>query len=189
MSTDSLCCCCADCNRTRHLRHVEAATNVLSTCVCTALLSWITHEHLVPLSVTKRHTVHFILKPGHVEYKLGILIVWKISWPERGSNPRPSAYKSRALTASQPAHPQHMLIFSGEIRKQKITKICLRAHLHSDGRGWSRPLLFANIIIGRYRMNQWRPNFRLRLCACVGWIWICAFCACSKTHFRLARPD
>ena len=41
----------------------------------TALLSWITYAHLVPLSVTKRHPVHFILNPGHVEYELGVLMV------------------------------------------------------------------------------------------------------------------
>ena len=46
-------------NATRHPRHKEAAT-----CICTALLSWITLAHLVPLSVTKRRPVHFILNPG-----------------------------------------------------------------------------------------------------------------------------
>ena len=30
---------------------------------------------------------------------------------------------------------------------------------------------------------------RMRLCACVGWIWICAFCPCLKTLFCLARPN
>ena len=53
---------------------------------------------------------------------------------------------------------------------------------------WSGPSLSANRIIGHYRMNQWTANARMRLCACVGWIWICAFCACSKTPFRLAKP-
>ena len=38
---------------------------LLCTCICTALLSWITLAHLVPLSVTKRCPVHFILNPGH----------------------------------------------------------------------------------------------------------------------------
>ena len=28
-------------------------------------------------------------------------------------------------------------------------------------------------LIGHYRMHQWRTNARMRLCACVGWIWIC----------------
>ena len=31
--------------------------------------------NLVPLSVTKRHPVHFILNPGQVEYELGVLMV------------------------------------------------------------------------------------------------------------------
>ena len=35
-------------------------------CVCTALRSWITHAHLVPLSVTKCLPVHFKLNPGYV---------------------------------------------------------------------------------------------------------------------------
>ena len=46
---------------------------LLGTCICTALLSWITHAHLV--SVTKRRPVHFILNPGHVEYEQGVQIV------------------------------------------------------------------------------------------------------------------
>ena len=50
---------------------------------------------------------------------------------------------------------------------------------------WSGPSLSANRIIGHYRMYQLRANARMRLCACVGWIWICAFCACSKIHFLL----
>ena len=62
-------------NATRHPRHMEAAAIVMCTCICTALLSWITHAHLVPLSVTKRHPVHFILNPGYVEYELGVLMV------------------------------------------------------------------------------------------------------------------
>ena len=53
---------------------------------------------------------------------------------------------------------------------------------------WSGPSLSANRIIGHYRMRQWKANVRMRLCACVGWICICAFCARWKTHFGLARP-
>ena len=37
-------------------------------------------------------------------------------------------------------------------------------------------------------MYQWTANARMKLCASVGWIWTCAFCSCSKTHFRLAPP-
>ena len=39
-----------------------------------------------------------------------------------------------------------------------------------------------------YRNYQWRANVRMKLCACAGWIWICIFYACSKTHFPLAHP-
>ena len=53
---------------------------------------------------------------------------------------------------------------------------------------WSGPSVSANRIIGCNRMYQWRVNARVRLCACVEWIWISAVCACSKTPFRLARP-
>ena len=48
---------------------------------------------------------------------------------------------------------------------------------------WSGPLLSTNRTIGHYRMYQWRANAWMRLCTCVGWIWICAFCACFKIHF------
>ena len=73
------------------------------TCICTALLSWITHAHLVPLSVTKRRPVHFILNPGNVEYELGVLMIWKLSRPQRDSNPRYPAWKSSALTTRPPS--------------------------------------------------------------------------------------
>ena len=53
---------------------------------------------------------------------------------------------------------------------------------------WPRPSLSANIIIGHFRMYYWRASALMRLCACVGWIWICAVCICSKTPFRFARP-
>ena len=50
---------------------------------------------------------------------------------------------------------------------------------------WSGPSLSANRIIGHYKMYQRRANARMRLCAYVGWIWICVLCACSKTQFLL----
>ena len=74
---------------------------LLCTCIYTALLSWITNAHLVPLSVTKRRPVHFILNPGHVEYELGGLMV--VSRSERDSNPRYPAWKSSALTTRPPS--------------------------------------------------------------------------------------
>ena len=53
---------------------------------------------------------------------------------------------------------------------------------------WPGPSLSANIIILHFRMYYWRASALMRLCACVGWIWICAVCICSKTPFRFARP-
>ena len=58
-------------NATRHHMHMEAVANVM-TCVCATLLSRITHANLVPLSVIKCNSIHFILSPGHVEYELGV---------------------------------------------------------------------------------------------------------------------
>ena len=46
---------------------------------------------------------------------------------------------------------------------------------------WSGPLLSANRIIGHFRIYLWRENARMRLCACVGWIWICTFWAYSDS--------
>ena len=60
---------------TRGPRHEEAVTNVLWACVCTALLSCVTHARLVSLSITKRLPVPFIHNPGQVEYELGVLMV------------------------------------------------------------------------------------------------------------------
>ena len=37
-------------------------------------------------------------------------------------------------------------------------------------------------------MHHWRSYARMKLCACMVWTWICAHCACSKTHFHLSRP-
>ena len=53
--------------------------------------------------------------------------------------------------------------------------------------GLIRAFLSANRINWRYRMYQWRASSRMRLCALAGWIWICAFCACSTTPFSLAK--
>ena len=50
------------------------------------------------LSPTACLPVHFILNPGHVEYELGVLTVWKLSQPEQVWNPWYPAWKSSALT-------------------------------------------------------------------------------------------
>ena len=69
------------------------------SCICTTLLSRIIHAHLVLLSVTKRHCVHFMLNPLEIDYEIDVLIVWKFSQPECDTNPWPSACKSIALTS------------------------------------------------------------------------------------------
>ena len=94
-------CCCTRFNATRHPRHVEAAVIVMYS-ICTALLLWIAHEHLAPLSFTKRRPVHFIFNSGHVEYELGVLMVRKLSRPERDSNLQYPAWKSSALITRPP---------------------------------------------------------------------------------------
>ena len=53
---------------------------------------------------------------------------------------------------------------------------------------WSGPSLSANRIIGYYEMYEWRAKAPDDISACARWSWICAFCACSKTHFCLVRP-
>ena len=54
---------------------------------------------------------------------------------------------------------------------------------------WSGPSMPTNRVIGHCRMYQWRANARVRFCACMGWIWIYAFCACLKTHFWRGPTD
>ena len=61
-------------NATRHPRHIEAAAIVMYMYLY-SLAFMDHHVHLVPLPVTKRHPVHFIFNPGHVEYELGVLMV------------------------------------------------------------------------------------------------------------------
>ena len=69
-TTCCCCCCCVDFFKaTRHPRHIEAAAIAMMYMYLYSL------AHLVPLSVTKCHPVHFILNPGHVEYELGVLMV------------------------------------------------------------------------------------------------------------------
>ena len=53
---------------------------------------------------------------------------------------------------------------------------------------WSGPSLSSNRIIWHCRMYWWRANAWRRLCPCMGWIWICAFCTCLKTLFHMVRP-
>ena len=68
-------------------RGTRRQRRLLCTCICTALLSWISRVHLVPLSVTKRRPVHIILNPGHVEYELGVLTVFYLHrYTFNGSN-------------------------------------------------------------------------------------------------------
>ena len=38
---------------------------------------------------------------------------------------------------------------------------------------WSGPSLSAYRIIEQNRIYQWTANFRMNLCACVGWNWMC----------------
>ena len=52
---------------------------------------------------------------------------------------------------------------------------------------WSGSSMSACTIMEHNKMYQWKANAGMRLCACVGWIWICAVCACSKIDFRLTR--
>ena len=73
-------------------------------------------------------------------------------------------------------------------------KAYLRAYADREGpdqpahpRSLIRASMSANRIIGHYRIHQWRENAQIGLCACAGRIWICAFCACSKTPF-VSRP-
>ena len=68
------------------------------------LYSFAFMDHPCTLGAAVYHPVHFILNPGHVEYELGVLMVWKLSRPERDSNPRYPAWKSSALTTRHPAH-------------------------------------------------------------------------------------
>ena len=67
----------------------------------------------------------------------------------------------------------------------------LRAYADSEDpdqpahpRSLIRTFAVANGIVGHH---QWRTNARMRLGACVEWIWICAFWACSNTFFRSAK--
>ena len=61
-------------NDTRHPRQIEIAAIVMYTYLY-SLAFMDHHAHLVPLSVTKRRSVHFILKLEHVEYELDVLMV------------------------------------------------------------------------------------------------------------------
>ena len=95
--------CCAILNATRHM---EVAAIVMYMYLC-SLAFMIFHGlpmHTWCRCVTKRRPVHFILNPGHVEYELGVLMVWKLSRPERDANPRYPAWKSSTLTTGHPAH-------------------------------------------------------------------------------------
>ena len=92
-------------------RGTQRQRRLLCTCICTALLSWIAHTHLVPLSVTKRLPVHFILNPGHVEYELGVLMVWKLSRPDRDSNEIPLESRVRLPLG----HSAHIATFKDNI--------------------------------------------------------------------------
>ena len=75
-------------NATRHPRYIEAA--VIVTYMYLYSLAYMDHPCTLGAAVTKRRPVHFILNPRHVEYELGVLMVQKLSLPERDSNPHPA---------------------------------------------------------------------------------------------------
>ena len=93
--------------------------------------------------------------------------------------------KKRNLHSTKLSNMGHaMRTVSGHMRTAKDQ---INPRIHAV---WSGPSLSANKqIIGYYRIYEWRAKARMRLCACVGWIWICAFYASSKKHFRLTRPN
>ena len=70
--------------------------------------------------------------------------------------------------------------------RPRHTETYLRSYADSENAVWSWLLLCANRIIGCYRMYELRANAQIICCACAGWI--CAFCACSKSRFRLTQP-
>ena len=74
-------------NATRHPRHIEAAAIVMYM----YLYSLAFMDHPCTLGATVCHQVppsplYTQLNPGHVEYELGVLMIWKLSWPEQDSN-------------------------------------------------------------------------------------------------------
>ena len=75
----------------------------------------------------------FIFNPGHVEYELGALMVWKLSRPERDSNPRYPAWKSSALTTRPPSPPHlhllQMVIYSRAILVAVTSVLLLEGYL------------------------------------------------------------
>ena len=50
-----------------------------------------------------------VLNKVEVEYELGVLIIWTFFRLQRDPNPRPSAYKSRAITTRPPSPQQPLL--------------------------------------------------------------------------------
>ena len=88
-------------NATRHPRHVEVAAIVMYMYLYS--ITFMDPPCTVCAAVTKRRPVPFIPNLGHLEYELGVLMVWKFSRPERESNPWYSAWKSSALTTWPPS--------------------------------------------------------------------------------------
>ena len=71
---------------------------------------------------------------------------------------------------------------SHHVYRKAKAKIRLRV------RALSRTFPVLNRIIGYHRRFQYRANARMTLCACMGWLWICASCTCWKTPFAWCGP-
>ena len=161
---------------------------LLCTSICTALLSWITHAHLVQLSVTKRRPVHFILNPRHVEYEQGVLMVSKLSRPERDSNPRYPAWKLRALTTRSPSPRQlrFFCLFFYLLLKQVnkvVSYFSIALSLGVFGRLYSTTVSLPGHFLYHFRKQnrtQWRTRRRWQFCT---------FHYCSWTNRGLGGAD
>ena len=109
--------------------------------------------------------MHFLFPPVYYKFRWFVLVLCIMSFQIIESFP----------------WPRHAKRVFGHMRTAKSQiSLCIYAV-------WWEPSLSANIIIRHYKMYQCRANTRMKLCACVGWHWICTCCACSKTHLRFAR--
>ena len=88
-------------NATMHTRHIQGAA--IGMYIYLYSRAFMDHPCILGAAVHQAPPGEYELNPGHVEYELGVLMVWKLSRPEQGSNTPYPAWKSSALTTRPPS--------------------------------------------------------------------------------------
>ena len=126
-------------NATRHPRHIEAAAIVMYMYLYS--LAFMDHPCTHGAAVCHQAPPCPLYTQPRARRELDVLMVWKLSRPERDSNPRYPAWKSNALTTRPPSPPEWthwtISVFCLKFYKRKKKKKKKTKNKENKGDVWS----------------------------------------------------